>query len=116
MDKTVVIFRKDRPDKSGFHTNGVFALMPEIPEDAYGDFCMCYQHIDQHGGADYHHCIRTSRPASPEEYAELKAEMEKIEDYAPDGWIIRKRATPAMHDKRRRESGRGRKLHKILFE
>jgi hypothetical protein len=105
MDKTVVIFRKDRPDKYGFHTNDVFALMPEIPTDMYGDYCACYQHIGQHGGADYHHCIRTSKPASPAEYAKLKAEIEKIKDYAPDGWDIRKRATPQMHAKRRINAG-----------
>ena len=33
MDKTVVIFRKDRRGDGRFHTNDVFALMPEIPAD-----------------------------------------------------------------------------------
>ncbi|MFA5323710.1 MAG: hypothetical protein WC373_13645 [Smithella sp.] len=101
----MVIFRKDRPDpKRGFHPTDVFALMPEIPTDELGRYCACYQHIGQHGSADYHLCIRKSKPASPEEYAELKAELETHRDYAPDGWNIRKRATQAMHETRRREA------------
>jgi hypothetical protein len=100
MDKTVVIFRKDKPDKDGFHPNDVFALFPEEPSDLYGYECTCHQHIGGHGGADYYGCIHASRPASPEEYAELLAELEKIHDLAPDGYEIRKRATRAMHDKR----------------
>jgi hypothetical protein len=110
MDKTVVIFRKDRPDKYGFHTNDVFALMPEIPTDMYGDYCVCYQHIGQHGSANYHLCIRASKPASPEEYAELKAELERYQNYAPGGWDIHKRATPQMHTTRHKKAGVMRKL------
>ncbi len=32
--------------------------------------------VDQHPSANYHYCINQSRPATPEEYADLKTELE----------------------------------------
>ena len=68
-EQTLTIFRKD-PDGE------VFALFPE-DEGAPG-YSMSYQHIGQHSSADYRLCIRRSKPASPEEYADLKEELESI--------------------------------------
>lgn len=56
----------------------VLALFPEQPDDVLGKYCSSYEHIGQHGGADYVHCIQATRPATPEEYADLKAELESI--------------------------------------
>lgn len=65
--QTRVLFRKDK--------HGVFALFPDLPWSHSGSVTF-YSHIGQHGGADYPLCIRSSRPATPEEYAPLKRELE----------------------------------------
>lgn len=87
-DKTIVIFRAELAKP-----NDVFALFPTIPSDNHGKFCTCYQHVGQHSGADYDHCIRISRPATSAEYADLKAELEG-RGYV---LIVRRRATAEMH-------------------
>jgi len=93
MGTTVVIFRKDR---TGW--KDCFALFPELPSDLYGDLCTAYQHVGQHCAADYSHCISRSDPAAPAEYAELHEGLERR------GYIltVRRRATPDMHERRRR--------------
>ncbi len=68
-----VVFRVWR-DKA----SDVFALFPELPADTVGRLCTSYAHVGQHGGADYGYCIRQSRPARPEEYADLAAELTTI--------------------------------------
>ena len=88
---TVVIFRADR---DGI----IFALMPELPADNYGTYCTAYQHIGQHCAADYFGCIQFSRPASPQEYADLLIELERRGYHVE----VRQRATPVMHERRRR--------------
>ena len=90
MESTVVIFRVDR---DGI----VFALFPELPSDNYGKYCTCFQHVGQHCAADYHGCIAHSRPATPDEYAELQVELEQ-RGYQLE---IRGRAMPVLHDRRR---------------
>jgi hypothetical protein len=90
MDTTIVIFRMDR---EGI----VFALFPELPADNYGCYCTCYQHVGQHCAADYFGCIAESRPATPEEYADLAAELrQRGYDLA-----VRQRATYPIHQRRR---------------
>ena len=66
-----VVFRKWR-DKSG----GILALFPEIAVDMEGYYCESFEHMGQHGGADYRGCIARTVPAKPEEYADLKRELE----------------------------------------
>lgn len=68
--ETRVIFRIWR--KGG----EVLALMPN--EEWGPGQCASYEHVGQHGGADYRHCIRATRPALPHEYADLKTELESI--------------------------------------
>lgn len=87
-----VMIRIWRSDKSD-----VFALFPVLPSDNYGDLCTCYQHVGQHGAADYRLCIRKSRPASKAEAADLLTELRRI-GYNPR---VYKRATPSMHNARR---------------
>lgn len=68
-EKTIVIFRYWRDD--------VIALFPFVVADRHGR-CQSYMHIDKHAVADYYHIISPSRPATPAEYAALKAELESI--------------------------------------
>jgi hypothetical protein len=65
-----VVFRVDR---DGY----VFALFPTIQATSEGH-CQSYQHVGQHGAADYHLCIACSRPATLSEYVPLKRELERI--------------------------------------
>ena len=67
---TKVVFRKF---KQGGDT---LALFPEIEHNYF--LCSSYQHIGQHGGADYQGCIAISTPATPEEYAPLQSELQSI--------------------------------------
>ncbi len=67
--KTKVVFRK-------FKKGDILALFPGI-ESGRG-FVESYQHIGQHGGADYRHCIDVTKPATPEEYSDLQQELESI--------------------------------------
>ena len=55
----------------------VFAL---ILTGMKNNCCDSYQHVGQHSLANYRYCISISRPAEPEQYAELKAELERIGD------------------------------------
>ena len=69
-NETLTIFRK-------FKEGDIIALFPEIKWDRQGLFCSSYMHIGQHGSADYG-IIRITKPATPEEYSDLKAELESI--------------------------------------
>ena len=71
---TDIVFRKDTTPK---FKGIIFALFPHECSDHRGNVA-CYQHVGQHSSADYNHCIRTSVPATPEEYKDLKAELESI--------------------------------------
>jgi hypothetical protein len=109
VSETIVIFRKDR---TGWKEP--FALFPELPSDEYGFYCTAFQHVGQHCGADYHGCIAASDPATPSEYAELAKELEG-RGYDLE---VRRRATPEMHERRRRIAAerRGRSCERRLQE
>lgn len=67
---SVVIFRTWKS------TNSVIAL---FPYDTFGNgTCTSYEHVGQHGGANYSGVMEATRPATPEEYADLKTELESI--------------------------------------
>jgi hypothetical protein len=87
--KTKTLFRT-------FHTGDTIALFPEIPADVRGHHCASYQAIGQHGAAspDLSHC---TRPATPDEIAPLRAELERI------GYTVApvRRVSYAMHRARR---------------
>ena len=72
MDK--VIFRK-------FKDGQIIALFPEI-FDSYkynhGVLCSSYMHVGQHSGADYDTVCSNTKLAKPEEYADLKRELESL--------------------------------------
>ena len=75
----------------------VIALFPELPADIYGDYCDSYEHVGQHGGADYWGVIRATTPVEPEEFADLAEELTRI------GYNLRpiRRASWRHHEKRR---------------
>jgi hypothetical protein len=68
---TIVVFRRD-PDGT------VVALFPYEPSDNAGFFCSCYEYMGGHHGADYHGVISKTRPATPEQYEDLKVTLERI--------------------------------------
>jgi hypothetical protein len=68
---TKVVFRK-------WANGDILALFPEVPADAAGHQCQSYEHVGQHGGADYFLCLNKTRPAQPNEYQSLKSELEAI--------------------------------------
>jgi len=67
--KTDMVFRVD--------SSGVFALFPHEVCDQQGHVTT-YQHVGQHSGANYPHCIRTSKKATPKEYKDLFTELTSI--------------------------------------
>lgn len=77
-------------------TGGVLALFPAIPADNSGALCSSYERVGQHGGADYHGCIRRTRPATPQEYQDLAKELQGL------GYNLKvyRRATQEMHRER----------------
>jgi hypothetical protein len=84
-DPTIVVFRKWYRTSDG---SGIIALFPA--EDWGGGLCSSFEHIGQHGGADYAGVIARTKAASPDEYADLKRELES----SPYRYVldVRKRA------------------------
>jgi len=66
-----VIFRTD---KAGLHKGEVTAVFPATPGSGQCDVS-CFAHIGQHSAAS-RDWYRTTRPALPHEYAEVKRELE----------------------------------------
>lgn len=69
MDK--IIFRK-------WPNGDIIALFPQISASIYGYSCNSYEHISQHGAANYSLVVSKTTLAMPAEYAELLAELEQI--------------------------------------
>jgi len=68
--ETETVFRK-------FPEGDILALFPYMIETLNYDVG-CYQHIGQHGTADYNHCIEMTKPAKPKEYSDLLKELESM--------------------------------------
>ena len=73
MEKDIVLFRIWRIDGE----DELIALFPE-QEGSQKGLVGSFQHIGQHGDADYYMIIDASRPAKPSEYQDLKEELESI--------------------------------------
>lgn len=87
--KTKVIFRK-------FRNNGeIIALFPEEPGTLDIDTCSSYMHNGQHASASVR-LIDITDPAKPEEYADLKRELESLSP-EPYDLEVRKKITQAMY-------------------
>lgn len=67
---TPTIFRR-------YRDGDIIALFPTIPADPQGH-CLSYVHVGQHGAADPGHVIAHTRPARPDEYADLLHELAGI--------------------------------------
>lgn len=81
-DITKVVFRK-------WPKGDIIALFPEVPSDANGWECMSFEHVGQHGGATYDHCVNMTTPATPAEYKDTQDEL--IKDYGYTLDICQKR-------------------------
>ena len=91
MDQDVVVFRRWKDCGS------IIALFPEIPADIFGRYCEAYEHVGQHGGADYWGVIQTTMSVELHEAEDLAEELTRI------GYNLRpiKRALYVHHEKRR---------------
>lgn len=78
MDTIRVIFRAER---SGPLKGDVTAVFPDSPWMA--TYMTCYAHVGQHSGCSLA-WYRTTRPATPEEYAPLLAELRGIYETGAD--------------------------------
>lgn len=113
---TPVIFRKTTPR----YGSEVTAIFPTDAASYKAHECGCYAHVGQHGACDPWHVIRHSHPATPAEYAALKAELEaepygyRLRVHARMQWrkwdAVRQEAlraqgarVPSCHDAERRE-------------
>lgn len=88
---TLVVFRK------WLDTGDIIALFPELPPDSNGFFCDAYEHVGQHGGADFYGVIQATKPATLNEAKSLAKELTRI------GYRLKpiKRASYRVHDQRR---------------
>jgi len=99
--ETLVIFRRWRDGGS------IIALFPELPSDYQGYYCVAYEHVGQHGGADYQGVIAATNPVEPDDAADLAKELTRI------GYRLKpiSRATQHHHEARRAEARRVRSAH-----
>lgn len=90
-ETTLVVFRRWRD------SGDTIALFPAIPSDIDGWLCLSYEHVGQHGGADYCGVVAATRPATDEEAASLAEELARI------GYRLQpiKRASRHIHEARR---------------
>lgn len=87
-----VLFRK----LLGIEGNPVMAVFPEQPFCDVDYLCINFMHAGQPGGCNPKNVVNQSRPATPEEYAPLKQQLED-QGYTLD---VRKRLTKADKEER----------------
>ena len=69
--KTEMIFRKEK--------NGdILAVFPYEPYNDTHNVMACYVHVGQHGGCHFDYALKETKPAKPEEYADLYKELESL--------------------------------------
>lgn len=71
-EETTVVFRKWKDGGT------VIALFPYQKGDTTGRYCDSYEHVGQHGNADYCGVLAVTVPATEEEAKPLKKELESI--------------------------------------
>ena len=74
----------------------VFALLPMLDGDEFGDTCLRYDLGFTHSKADYDHAIQNSKAADDEESESILAELRRV-GYSP---VRVDSASGAMHDHR----------------
>jgi hypothetical protein len=67
--ETPMVFRK-------WPNGTVTALMPTILDTP--GHCLSYEHVGQHGGADYTGVVSRTQPATPQEYESLLSELRSL--------------------------------------
>ncbi len=94
-ETTQVVFRRWRD------CGGIIALFPAEPSDIDGWYCLSYERVGQHGGADFHAVMQATRPATEQEAASLAQELTLI------GYKLKpiRRASQAVHERRRATAG-----------
>jgi len=100
-EETPVVFRVARSEGPGDSMAArITAVFPTIAADHDGRTMSCYAHLGQHGGCTWE-WYHTTRAAKPEEYADLKRELES----APYGYRLKvyRRIQPAHRDTFRAE-------------
>lgn len=91
--ETVVVFRK-------FNDGQVIALFPRDPGSSSNWYnCDSYMHVGQHAPADPS-IVRITKLAKPEEYADLKRELEE----EPYGYRLKVQQRITSHDNAAREA------------
>jgi hypothetical protein len=100
--KTIVLFRVKRGKQ---YAGEVTAVFPCEPWSSAHDMACC-AHVGQHGSCDTG-WYRTTRPAKPEEYADLKRELESYGSDPDDHYDLDVRQRmPAYAIERRRAAMR----------
>lgn len=95
MEADLVVFRKWRDSGT------IIALFPELPADLLRRFCDAYEHVGQHGGADYDLVVRHTVPATAAEAEPLAKELTQI------GYQLRPvRRASSKHPERRRSEAK----------
>lgn len=106
-DITPVVFRIWKPSArlgiSSKHSPVVIALFPAEPADYDGFYCSSFELVGGHGAASIPVVISQTRPATPEEYAEIKEVLEEKYEYHLK---VYQRVTPQMDEARRAEARR----------
>jgi hypothetical protein len=69
---TLVVFRRWKD------TGSLIALFPELPSDLSSHFCVSYEHVGQHGGADFLGVLKATKPVTADESAPLAQELTRI--------------------------------------
>jgi hypothetical protein len=72
--KEPVIFRK-------FPNGDIIAMFPMISVDQIGYNCQSYMHVGQHGAASPQMVTKQTKLATPDEYAVLEDELERVVGY-----------------------------------
>lgn len=56
----------------------IIALFPDVPWSGRQGEITSYMHLGQHGAADYHHVVATTKPATKKESAGLLNELRQV--------------------------------------
>jgi hypothetical protein len=96
MKGTPVIFRKWPENEGG----DVIALFPTLLGTMDPYTCSSYERVGQHGAADPWEVITRTKSAKPDEYADLKEELEKSVGY--DDLVVYQRLQSSFLEERRR--------------
>lgn len=95
INETVYVMLRDGgPDD-------LFALFPEVAANFLGTLCSCLCEIGGHTGADYHKCVRASKPAKGERAEQMLTAL-RANGY--DNLKIITRCTQRMHETRMKEA------------